>query len=84
MTLIQRSAELKADQVLQERVRSLKNVTVITNALTQEITGTDKVNGLTYVDAVSGEEKQVALEGVFIQIGLLPNTEFLQRCSGYE
>lgn len=78
VTLIQRSAELKADQVLQERVRSLKNVTVITNALTQEITGTDKVNGLTYVDAVSGEEKQVALEGVFIQIGLLPNTEFLQ------
>lgn len=78
VTLIQRSAELKADQVLQERVRSLKNVTVITNALTQEITGTDKVNGLTYVDAISGEEKQVALEGVFIQIGLLPNTEFLQ------
>ncbi|MER1987532.1 MAG: alkyl hydroperoxide reductase subunit F [Solibacillus sp.] len=82
VTLIQRSAELKADQVLQERVRSLKNVTVITNALTQEITGTDKVNGLTYIDAVSGEEKHVALEGVFIQIGLLPNTEFLQGAVG--
>lgn len=78
VTLIQRSGELKADSVLQERVRSLKNVTVLTNALTQEITGTDKVNGLTYIDAVSGEEKHVALEGVFIQIGLLPNTEFLQ------
>ena len=78
VTLIQRSAELKADKVLQERVRSLKNVTVITNALTKEITGTDKVNGLTYVDAISGEEKRVTLEGVFIQIGLLPNTEFLQ------
>ncbi|AWE08998.1 alkyl hydroperoxide reductase subunit F [Lysinibacillus sp. 2017] len=78
VTLIQRSEELKADKVLQERVRSLKNVTVITNALTQEITGTDKVNGLTYTDRVSGEEKHVALEGVFIQIGLLPNTEFLQ------
>ena len=78
VTLIQRSEELKADKVLQERVRSLKNVTVITNALTQEITGTDKVNGLTYIDRVSGEEKHVTLEGVFIQIGLLPNTEFLQ------
>ncbi len=78
VTLIQRSEELKADKVLQERVHSLKNVTVITNALTQEITGTDKVNGLTYVDRVSGEEKHVTLEGVFIQIGLLPNTEFLQ------
>ena len=78
VTLIQRSEELKADKVLQERVRSLKNVTVITNALTQEITGTDKVSGLTYIDRVSGEEKHVTLEGVFIQIGLLPNTEFLQ------
>lgn len=78
VTLIQRGAELKADKVLQERVRSLKNVTVLTNALTQEITGTDKVNGLTYIDSVSGEEKHIALEGVFIQIGLLPNTEFLQ------
>lgn len=78
VTLIQRGAELKADKVLQERVRSLKNVTVLTNALTQEITGTDKVNGLTYIDSVSGEEKHVTLEGVFIQIGLLPNTEFLQ------
>lgn len=78
VTLIQRSGELKADQVLQERVRSLPNVTVITNALTQEITGTDKVNGLTYMNLVTGEEKHVALEGVFIQIGLLPNTEFLQ------
>lgn len=77
VTLIQRSDELKADQVLQQRVRSIKNVTIITNALTKEITGTDKVNGLTYVDRVTGEEKHVTLEGVFIQIGLLPNTEFL-------
>lgn len=59
-------------------MRSISNVTVITNALTQEITGTDKVNGLNYVDTVTGEEKHISLEGVFIQIGLLPNTEFLQ------
>ena len=78
VTLIHRGPELKADKVLQERVRSLPNVTVITNALTQEITGTDKVNALTYVDAVTKEEKHVVLEGVFIQIGLLPNTEFVQ------
>lgn len=78
VTLLQSNDELKADKVLQDRVRSIKNVTVITNALTQEITGTDKVNGLTYIDSVSGEEKHIALEGVFIQIGLLPNTEFLQ------
>ena len=78
VTLIQRNGELKADKVLQERVRSIENVTVITNALTTEITGTDKVSGLTYIDSVTGEEKQIALQGVFIQIGLLPNTEFLE------
>lgn len=78
VTVLQRSAELKADSVLQTRLRSLPNVTVITNALTEEITGDGTVNGLTYKDAVTGEVHKIALDGVFIQIGLLPNTEFLQ------
>lgn len=78
VTVIQRSAELKADSVLQTRLRSLPNVTVVTNALTEEITGDGTVNGLTYKDAVTGEVHTIALDGVFIQIGLLPNTEFLQ------
>lgn len=78
VTVIQRSAELKADSVLQARLRSLPNVTIITNALTQEITGENTVNGLVYKDAVTGEEHTVKLDGVFIQIGLLPNTEFLK------
>lgn len=78
VTVLQRSAELKADSVLQTRLRSLPNVTVVTNALTEEITGDGTVNGLTYKDAVTGEVHNIALDGVFIQIGLLPNTEFLQ------
>lgn len=78
VTVLQHREELKADIVLQERLRSLPNVTVLTNALTTEITGTDKVNGLTYIDKYTGEEKHIELEGVFVQIGLLPNTEFLQ------
>lgn len=78
VTVIQRSAELKADSVLQTRLRNLPNVTVVTNALTEEITGDGTVNGLTYKDAVTGEVHTIALDGVFIQIGLLPNTEFLQ------
>lgn len=78
VTLLQNASELKADTVLQERVRSLPNVTIITNALTSEITGERTVNGISYVDAVTGEEHHVALDGVFIQIGLLPNTEFLE------
>ncbi|MFB9221325.1 alkyl hydroperoxide reductase subunit F [Kurthia sibirica] len=78
VTLLQRNAELKADQVLQDRLRSLPNVTVITNALTTEITGDSTVNSLSYIDSSTGEEHTIALQGVFIQIGLLPNTEFLQ------
>lgn len=78
VTLLQNTGELIADTVLQERLRSLPNVTIITNALTSEITGDRTVNGIEYIDAVTKEKYHVALDGVFIQIGLLPNTEFLE------
>lgn len=77
VTVLEFSSELKADEVLQKRLHSLSNVTVFTNAQTTEITGNDKVNGLTYVDRESGEEKHIELAGVFVQIGLIPNTEWL-------
>jgi NADH-dependent peroxiredoxin subunit F len=64
--------------VLQAKLQTLQNVTVVTNAQTTAITGTDKVDGLTYKDRASGEEKRVDLEGVFVQIGLVPNTEWLK------
>ena len=69
--------DLKADEVLQKKLHSLDNVTVITNAKTTEITGDTKVNGLSYLDRVTDEEKHIPLEGVFVQIGLVPNTEWL-------
>ncbi|NLY80284.1 MAG: alkyl hydroperoxide reductase subunit F [Lysinibacillus sp.] len=78
VTVLEFNPELKADEVLQKRLSSLPNVTVITNAATKEITGTDKVNGLTYVDRVTGEEKHIELAGVFVQIGLVPNTDWLE------
>jgi NADH-dependent peroxiredoxin subunit F len=53
-------------------------VDVVLNAQTTAITGTDKVDGLTYKDRATGEEKRVDLEGVFVQIGLVPNTEWLK------
>ncbi|MEG1054188.1 MAG: FAD-dependent oxidoreductase, partial [Janthinobacterium sp.] len=60
-------------------LHSLPNVTVITSAQTTEIHGDGKiVNGLSYTDRVSGESKKVELEGVFVQIGLVPNTEWLK------
>jgi alkyl hydroperoxide reductase subunit F len=79
VTLIEFGATLRADEVLQRKLRSLPNVNVITQAQTTEIKGDGKkVNGLTYTDRVSGESKHVELEGVFVQIGLVPNTEWLK------
>ena len=79
VTLIEFGAELRADAVLQRKLHSLANVTVITSAQTTEITGDGKrVNGLVYKDRKTEETKSVELEGVFIQIGLVPNTEWLK------
>jgi alkyl hydroperoxide reductase subunit F len=79
VTLIEFGAELRADAVLQRKLHSLKNVTVITSAQTTEIHGDGKiVNGLSYTDRVSGGSNKVELEGVFVQIGLVPNTEWLK------
>lgn len=77
VTVLEFAPELKADQVLQDRLHSLPNVTVITNAQTTEITGTDKVNGISYVSRDTNESHHVELEGVFVQIGLVPNTDWL-------
>lgn len=79
VTLVEFADALKADAVLVSKLKSLPNVTVHVNAQTTEITGADgKVNGLSYKDRVSGYVKHVELEGVFVQIGLVPNTEFLK------
>jgi alkyl hydroperoxide reductase subunit F len=79
VTLIEFMDQLKADAVLVKKLLSLPNVTVHTNAQTLEITGDgSKVNGLRLKDRTTGAEQTVALAGVFVQIGLVPNTEFLR------
>ena len=79
VTLVEFDTALRADAVLQRKLHSLANVTVLTNAQTTEITGdAQKVNGLVYKDRASGQSHTVALEGVFIQIGLVPNTDWLK------
>ena len=79
VTVVEFAEQLKADAVLVKKLQSLPNVTVHTNAQTTEITGADgKVNGLKYKDRATGVEHLVPLEGVFVQIGLVPNTEFLR------
>jgi alkyl hydroperoxide reductase subunit F len=79
VTVIEFMPELKADAVLVKKLHSLPNVTVHTHAQTTEITGAGgKVNGLRYKDRATGVEHLVELEGVFVQIGLVPNTEWLK------
>jgi alkyl hydroperoxide reductase subunit F len=79
VTLIEFAEQLKADAVLVNKLKSLPNVTIHANAQTTEITGDgSKVNGLSYKDRATDTVHHVALEGVFVQIGLVPNTEFLK------
>ena len=79
VTLIEFADQLKAEAVLVRKLRSLPNTTVITSAQTTEISGDgQKVTGLRYRDRASGVEHDIALAGVFVQIGLVPNTEWLR------
>jgi len=79
VTLIEYDSQLRADAVLQRKLGSLPNVRIITSAQTTEVTGDgQRVNGLIYKDRSSGETHTVELEGVFVQIGLLPNSEWLK------
>ena len=79
VTLIEFDPDLRADAVLQTKLASLPNVTIIRHAQTTEVTGTDKVDGLVYRDRTSGESHRLDLEGIFVQIGLLPNTDFVRE-----
>jgi alkyl hydroperoxide reductase subunit F len=78
VTLLEFADDLRADAVLQRKLYSLPNVKVIKSAQTTEVTGTDKVNGLVYKDRKTDETHRIELEGIFVQIGLLPNTDFLK------
>lgn len=79
VTLIEFGEQMRADEVLQKKLRSLNNVKIITSGQTTEVVGTDgKVSGLNYTDRTTGELHHVELEGVFVQIGLVPNTEWLK------
>lgn len=77
VTVFEFMPELKADDILQKRLYSLPNVTVLKNVQTKEITGTDKVNGITYMERESGAVHHMELQGVFVQIGLIANTDWL-------
>lgn len=79
VTLLEFDGKLRADEILQRRLRSLPNARVLVDAQTTEVLGDGrKVTGLSYVDRKSGAAQRLELEGVFVQIGLLPNAEWLR------
>lgn len=80
VTVLEFDSKLKADEVLQRKAASMGNINIITQAMTTEVLGDGKrVNGLNYTDRVTGEGHYVELEGIFVQIGLIPNSEWLKN-----
>lgn len=80
VTLVEFDTKLRADQVLQDKLRSLPNTNIIMNALSTEVAGDgSQVVGLKYKDRATDAEHQIDLSGIFVQIGLLPNTDFLKQ-----
>jgi alkyl hydroperoxide reductase subunit F len=77
VTLLEFMSELKADNILQKRLYSLPNVTVLKNVATKSINGDTKVRSLTYADRSTNKEQTITLDGVFVQIGLVPSTEWI-------
>ncbi len=79
VTVFEFMPDLKADQILVDKAMATDNITIINNAQTSEITAKDgKVNGIEYKDRATNEMKTIALEGVFVQIGLVPNSQFVK------
>lgn len=80
VTVLEFDSKLRADEVLQKRAKSMKNIDIVLHAQTTEVKGNgERVTELEYRDRVSGETKQLSLAGVFVQIGLVPNSEFLKE-----
>lgn len=79
VTVMEFLPDLKADDILQEKLYSLPNVDVLKNVETKEITGDKRVKGINYIERESGTSKHIKVDGVFIQIGLVANTEWLEN-----
>ena len=79
VTILEFSSELNGDQILIDRLKSLDNIDIVVDAETQKINGKDKVNSLTYKDRKLNREEQLDVEAVFIQIGLISNSEWVKE-----
>lgn len=79
VTLIHRNAEFKADPITVEKTKAHENMHIITNAEPTEIVGDQFVTGLKYKDKNSGEIKELAVSGIFVEVGVVPNTDFTDK-----
>jgi alkyl hydroperoxide reductase subunit F len=79
VTILEFESELKADQVLINRLKSLNNVDILLNVQSSEIVGTDKVTHMQFIERDTKDEKKLYVEGIFIQIGLVPNTDWVKN-----
>ena len=77
VTLLNRSEVFRADPVTVEKVKAHPNMTIISNAIPSAVLGEKFVSGIKYKDATTGEEKELHVGGIFVEIGLIPNTDFL-------
>ena len=82
VTVLEFDDKLRADAVLQNKARSMPNITIITGAQTTEVIGDEKVKALNYKNRATGEIHSLELEGIFVQIGLVPNTDWLKDTVG--
>lgn len=79
VTVLEFADTLRADEVLIRKAKSLGNITIVKNAQTTEVVGDgNKVTGLNYTDRLTGDKNSLELAGIFVQIGLIPNTDFLK------
>jgi len=79
ITLLHRGGVLKGDPITQEKIKKNKNVSIIFNAQTKSIVGKDSlVSGLTYIDGTTNEEKSLSVQGVFVEIGAVPNSDMVK------
>lgn len=78
VTVLEFAPEISADEVLVAKARSLANVNLIANAQTTAVVGEGRVSGLDYTDRGDGRKEHLTVDGVFVQIGLVPNTDFVQ------
>lgn len=80
VVVIEYNNELKADKILVDKLKSLPNTSIITSAKTEKVLGDgQKVNQLVYTDRNLGQQEKIDLDGVFVQIGLVPNSQFLRE-----